>query len=152
MSPRLCLIFATLFGLLAVGLGAFGAHGLSDNGYIERQHADTSAKNVAGVEFPASYKYLQDYHTGVRYHMWHTLALLGIGLWMQHRACRPLRIAAWAFTLGIILFSGSLYVIAIGGARMGGIPWGLVAPVGGTTLLIGWCAALVAACQTSSLD
>ena len=148
MSSRVCLILATLFGLLAVGLGAFGAHGLSDRGYLEERHSAVPPKNVAGMELPASYKYLEDYRTGVRYHMWHALALLGIGLRMRTRSCRTLNVAAWAMTLGIVLFCGPLYVIAIGGSRWAGVPWGLVAPVGGTLLMIGWIAAFIAACRS----
>jgi len=145
MSSRACLVLATLFSLLAVGLGAFGAHGLSDSGYLEKRHADVPAKNVAGMELPASYKYLQDYRTGVRYHMWHALALLAVGVWKRTQSNRSLSVAAWAWTLGITLFSGPLYIIAIAGSRWSGIPWGMVAPVGGTLLLIGWLAALIAA-------
>ena len=77
MSPRTCLILATLFGLLAVLLGAFGAHGLGDSdGYLQRKYASTEPKNIAGSSLPASYKYYLDYQTAVRYHMWHALALL----------------------------------------------------------------------------
>lgn len=146
MSPRTCLILATLFGFLAVLLGAFGAHGLGDSdGYLQRRYASAEAKNVAGEQLPASYKYYLDYQTGVRYHMWHALALLGIGLWKHRQPTRALNVAAWSLTAGIVLFSGALYVLVIGGPRFAGIPWGAIAPIGGTALLVGWIAALTAA-------
>ena len=69
LSARTCLTLAAVFGFLAVLLGAFGAHGLSDSGYLERQFADTEPKTVSGMSFPASYKYLQDFRTNVRYHI-----------------------------------------------------------------------------------
>lgn len=150
MSPKICLTLAALFGFLAVLLGAFGAHGLSDSGYLEKQYADMKPKSVAGMEIPASYKYLQDFHTGVRYHMWHALALFGIGLLMLKYPAPSLSVAAWCFVGGIVLFSGSLYVLVICGPKFGGITWGMVAPIGGTLQLVGW-AILAYRCATLSL-
>ena len=150
MSPRTCLILATLFGLLAVLLGAFGAHGLGDSdGYLQRKYASTEPKNIAGSSLPASYKYYLDYQTAVRYHMWHALALLGIGLWKRRQPSRALNVAAWSLTTGIILFSGALYVLVIGGPRFAGIPWGAIVPFGGTALLAGWIAAMTAAIRST---
>lgn len=138
MSPKLCLILAASFGFLAVLLGAFGAHGLSDSGYLERQYGEMKPKSVAGMELPASYKYLEDFHTGVRYHMWHSLALFGVGLLMLKYPSTALSVSAWCFVCGIVLFSGALYVLVICGPKFGGITWGLVAPIGGTLQLVGW--------------
>lgn len=138
MSARTCLTLAAILGFLAVLFGAFGAHGLSDTGYLERQYADYEAKNVAGHTLPASYKYLQDFRTGVRYHMWHALAMFGTGLLMLHRTSRLLSAAAWCFAGGIMLFSGALYVLVICGPKFAGVTWGLVAPIGGTLQLVGW--------------
>jgi len=145
MSSRICLILATLFGFLAVLCGAFGAHFLSDTGYLGRKYAEMDPKQVSGMLLTASYKYYQDFQTGVRYHMWHALALMVVGLWKHQRQSRALSVAAWSFTVGIILFSGALYLLVIGGPRFGGIPWGAVAPFGGAALLVGWISALVAA-------
>lgn len=146
MSSRHCLMLAGLSGFLAVLLGAFGAHGLGGaDGYLQEKYASAEAKNVAGMQQPASWKYYQDFQTGVRYHMWHTLALLGVGVWMRQQSSRALSVAAWSWTIGILLFSGALYVLVIAGPRAGGVPWGMVAPLGGTALMIGWLAALVAA-------
>ncbi|MCH2200725.1 MAG: DUF423 domain-containing protein [Fuerstiella sp.] len=145
MSSRTCLILAALFGFLAVLCGAFGAHFLSDTGYLERKYIGMDPKQVSGMLLTASYKYYQDFQIGVRYHMWHALALMAVGLWKHQGQSRALSVAAWSFTVGITLFSGALYLLVIGGPRFGGIPWGAVVPFGGTALLVGWISALVAA-------
>ncbi len=138
-------MLAAGFGFLAVLIGAFGAHGLSDTKYLKNKYADLKPKDVSGMELPAAYKYLQDFHTGVRYHMWHALALFGTGLLMLRKSTGVLSAAAWCFSTGIVLFSGALYVLVIGGPKFGGIPWGMVAPIGGTLLLVAWILLLVAA-------
>lgn len=138
MSARTCLTLAALFGFLAVLIGAFGAHGLSDSGFLKKKYADMDEKDVSGMKLPAAYKYLQDYRTGVRYHMWHALALFGVGLLMRIAPSKLLASAAWCFVGGILLFSGALYVLVVCGPDAGGIKWGMVAPIGGTLQLIGW--------------
>lgn len=137
MTSQLCLRLAAVAGFLAVLFGAFGAHGLNDSGYLEKKYADQE-KEIAGQSVPASYKYFQDFRTGVRYHMWHALALFGIGLLMRGRTDRLLSGAAWCMLGGILLFSGSLYLLVMAGPKFAGVPWGLVAALGGTTLLVGW--------------
>lgn len=138
MNARICLFLAAVLGFVAVGLGAFGTHGLSDKPYLQQKYADLPPKTIAGYDVPASYKYFQDYRTAVRYHMWHALALLAVGILLKGSSPKSLRAAAWCFLLGIVLFSGSLYLLVLAGPRWGGIPWGAVTPVGGTLLLAGW--------------
>ncbi len=138
MTPRLILVTAAISGLFSVLLGAFGAHGLNDTKYLERKYAETPPKIVAGMSVPASFKYFRDFETGVDYQLTHTVALLVCGLLMQQRCTRALRLSATSFSAGIVLFSGSLYVLVIGGPRLLGVPWGMVAPVGGTLLMVGW--------------
>jgi len=145
MNARLCLTLAALSGFLGVALGAFGAHGLNDTKYLENRYAELPEKNVAGQTFKASYKYFRDFETGVEYQLTHTAALLAVGLLMLHRHSRLLVLAAWCFCGGIVFFSGALYVLVICGPKAGGIPWGAVAPVGGTLQLIGWLALAAAA-------
>ena len=140
MSGRTCLCLAGCLGFLAVFLGAFGAHGLKDTKFLTEKYADLPPKIVAGHAIPASYKYFQDFETGVEYHMVHVLAMLATGLMLLHQPSRCLSLAAWCFLGGIVLFSGALYVLVIGGPRWLGVPWGMVAPVGGTLQLIGWLA------------
>lgn len=142
MSARICLTLAAVFGFLAVLTGAFGAHGLSGSesrpGFLERKYADTPPKKVAGMQQPASYKYLQDFRTGVRYQMWHAMALFGVGLLKRRVTSKLLSGAAWCFVGGIILFSGALYLLVVCGPDWLGVKWGLVAPIGGTLQLLGW--------------
>ena len=114
MSARLTLVVASLAMFLAVALGAFGAHAL---------------KSRLSAEMTAVW------HTAVQYHAWHAIALFALGLLMLHWPERlGLGFTAWMFVAGIVLFSGSLYVLALTGAR--GL--GAVTPIGGVALLVGW--------------
>ena len=114
MTAKLTLLIAAISGFLAVCLGAFGAHGLKDK---------------------LSANLLSAYETAVQYQFYHTLALLALGLLMLqlgHKA--SLQISAIAFTLGILLFSGSLYLLGLGGPS-----WlGPITPLGGIALIVGW--------------
>ena len=108
------LTIASISGLLAVVLGAFGAHALE-------AIADERAMDV--------------YETGVQYHFFHTLALLGNGLLAGQYPAKPLFwIPASLFTAGIVLFAGSLYLLG-----MTGLTWlGIITPIGGLSFLGGW--------------
>ena len=140
MNGKTCLCLASFLGFLAIFLGAFGAHGLKDTQYLANKYAEMPDKIVAGHPIPAAYKYAQDFETGVEYHIVHALAMLAVGLLMLHYPSRALSLAAWCFLGGIVFFSGALYILVIGGPRWLGIPWGMMAPLGGTLQLIGWLA------------
>ncbi len=122
-SARFALLAAGLFGLTAVGLGAFGAHGLE---------ASLSARGMTRA-----------WETAARYHLVHSLALLGAAAWLRSNpgaAGRRMGWAAGCWALGIIVFSGSLYALALGGPR-----WlGPVTPFGGIALMLGWLLAALA--------
>lgn len=114
MSARTALAVAAAAMFLAVALGAFGAHALKSR----------LAPDMAAV-----------WQTAVTYHAWHALALLGTGLVMLHWPERAgLSLVGWLFVAGIVLFSGSLYVMALTGVR--GL--GAVTPFGGVAFLAGW--------------
>ncbi len=115
------LVIAGVSGLLAVMLGAFGAHGLKDK-------IDASL--------------LSAFHTGVQYHFYHTLALLLVALWLvKFPQASALLWAGVAFIVGMLLFSGSLYALALGGPR-----WlGPVTPLGGISFMIGWLCVVISA-------
>lgn len=116
---RLFLMLAGFSGLLAVALGAFGAHGL---------------KQRLGEMLPV-------WQTAVLYHLVHTVALLGVGLWLAQRPAMSLNTAGGLFAAGILLFSGSLYVLALGGPR-----WlGPITPLGGLCFMLGWAVLTYAA-------
>jgi uncharacterized membrane protein YgdD (TMEM256/DUF423 family) len=132
-----------IFAALAVGLGAYAAHGL-DKYLVEKYAGQT--RDVVGQTVPAAEKYLADFRTGVNYQMSHALGLIAIGIVAQTRRCWGLQIAAWCFVLGILLFSGALYVIALKGPNWQGIRWGLVAPFGGMAYILGWVAFAISAC------
>ena len=122
--PAAAKLFLALGGaaaLLAVALGAFGAHGLKS-----RLPADMLAV----------------YQTGVQYHFYHALGLVLIGLAVLHLPdSAALRAAGWLMAAGILLFSGSLYALALSGER-----WlGAVTPIGGLAFLLGWAALVWAA-------
>jgi len=78
----------------------------------------------------------------VQYHVWHALALLGVALAWPHLPDHTwLRVAGWLFVAGLLLFCGSLYALALGAPRHAG----LVTPVGGLALILGWLALATAA-------
>lgn len=142
MSASRWLLLGAIFGGLSVGLGAFAAHGL-DKVFVEQYAGQTRV--VAGETVPLSKKFLNDFNTGAEYQMSHSLALLAVGLLAHRRASVRLVIAGAAFTVGIVLFSGSLYVLTLTGVTK----WGMVTPLGGVALLVGWIAlALEAAVGT----
>lgn len=111
---HLFLVLAGINGFIAVSLGAFAAHGL---------------KNALSPDLLATFQ------TGVQYHMYHALALLGIGVLSLHFPAQTLlKAAGFLFLAGIVLFSGSLYVLALSGIR-----WlGAITPLGGVAFLGGW--------------
>lgn len=106
--------------LLAVALGAFGAHGL-------KQHLSPEMLTI--------------YKTGVDYHMWHALGLILIGALGAHLPGNVL--LAWAgaiMVVGILLFSGSLYILSVTGIR-----WlGAITPFGGAAFIVAWALVLIA--------
>ena len=116
------LLVAAILGFLGVAFGAFGAHGL--RGRI-------SPEMMAVFEI------------GVRYQMYHVFALLAVAVAIgQFGQLRLLYVAGWSFIAGTLIFSGSLYALALTGTGM----FGAITPIGGVGLLIGWaCLAFVAA-------
>jgi uncharacterized membrane protein YgdD (TMEM256/DUF423 family) len=146
-SPGVCVTLGAVLAGLAVVAGAFGAHGLDS--YFARKYADAEAKSIAGMEVPASYKAIEDFHTAARYHMYHALALIAVGLVAARRPNRALSVAAWLFAAGILLFSGGLYVYTLTGQRF----WGVgPPPVGGLLFILGWLALAIGACPCGRND
>lgn len=107
---RLFVILGSFNLLLAVALGAFGAHGLKSR---------------------VSTEMLAVWQTAVLYHLVHALGLLLVGLLAVHL---PVRAPGWTLLCGIALFSGSLYVMVLTGYR----PLGMITPLGGVAFLAGW--------------
>ena len=115
-GARLFLLLGGLLALLAVIIGAFGAHGLKAR---------------------VSPEMLAVYQTGVQYHFYHALGISLVGLAFFHLPdSTALRVAGWLMVAGIFMFSGSLYGLALSGQK-----WlGAVAPIGGTAFILGWAA------------
>lgn len=116
MNARLALALAAALLFAAVAFGAFGAHALKTK----------LAPDQMAV-----------YQTAVQYHFWHALGLLAVGILLLHKAeSGALVAAAWLLAAGIVLFSGSLYLLAFTGVR--GL--GAVTPIGGAAFLAAWAA------------
>ena len=117
---RVFLLLAALAGFFGVALGAFAAHGLKGQ---------------------LSAEYLAVFQTGVHYQLVHALALFGVALLAAHI---PGRLVTWAgisFSIGILLFSGSLYALTLSGLSK----LGMITPLGGVSFLAGWlCLGLAA--------
>ena len=107
------LTIAAISGLLAVVLGAFGAHAL---------------KKMISPEM------LEVYKTGVQYQFYHTFALLAVGILMHFNTSKALKWSGYLFVVGIFLFSGSLYVMTITGIKA----LGIITPFGGTVWIAAW--------------
>ncbi len=139
-------IGAVLAGL-AVVTGAFAAHGL--DGMLQRKY-EGQTRTVLGRDIPAAEKYLGDFKTAAHYQMVHALALLFVGLLAATKSTTSLQIAGWSFLIGILVFSGTLYLLVVAGPRWLGVPWGAITPVGGLAFLVGWTALFLATLAKSS--
>ena len=114
MTPRGLAVAAALLLLVGVAAGAFGAHALRTR--------------VAG-------DLLAIFQTGVQYHLVHALGALAVAiLWLQRPQATALGTCGWLLVLGIVLFSGSLYALALSGIR----GFGAITPLGGLAWLVGW--------------
>lgn len=117
------IVAGAFFAMLAVMLGAFGAHALK-----EKLAADM----------------LQVFETGVRYQFYHSFALLATGVIYFSFPAKSVKMATASFVIGILLFSGSLYAMALmsmNGMSIGKL--GIITPVGGAFFIIGWMQLLV---------
>lgn len=111
---KIILLIASALGAVAVMLGAFGAH---------------SFKSILEANGT-----LETFNTAVKYHFFHTLAMILVALLMDKYASKLLEYSAISMLAGIVLFSGSLYILALSGVTK----WGVVAPFGGLAFIIGW--------------
>lgn len=105
---------SAVLGALGVMIGAFGAHALSN---MLQETGRTAT-----------------FETAVKYQMYHVLALLATGLLLDRYASKWFEYAGWSYIAGIIIFSGSLYILCLSNVSK----WGAVTPFGGLALIIGW--------------
>lgn len=122
-TPRTFLVLGAVLAALGVAAGAFGAHGLAGQVPAER---------------------LATFETGARYHLVHALALVLVGILAERwAASRALRAAGWLLVAGVLIFSGSLYLLVLTDT-----PWlGAVTPLGGVAFIAGWLALAWAAAR-----
>lgn len=124
---KLFLIAGAINGFLSVALGAFGAHALKER---------------------LSEKYLAIWETAVQYQMFHAVALIAIAILMHPNllgASGALSTAGYAILIGIIIFSGSLFALALSGVGI----LGAITPIGGVAFLVGWVMLIVAVAKSS---
>ena len=123
MSAKIGIVLAGLFGFIGVAAGAFGAHGLRDR---------VSARD------------LEIWQTGAQYQQLHAVALLAMALWAMHarasgQATGLHGVAMVLFTAGMLIFSGTLYAMTLGGPRF----LGAITPLGGLCLLGAWATVVI---------
>jgi uncharacterized membrane protein YgdD (TMEM256/DUF423 family) len=125
MKNKAILITASLLAALAVALGAFGAHGLK------------------ALILPEK---LEVFKTGVQYHFYHAFALALVGVVSQFIDNQWLKCSSWLFGVGILLFSGSLYLLTYFTiANTEGGKWvGAITPIGGLCFIFGWLSLVLA--------
>ena len=111
------LVIASISGALAVMIGAFGAHGLKP--------------------ILTNYQTLDAFEKASKYHFYHTFALLFCGIWMyifKSTETAQIQYAAYSFLIGIVIFSGSLYTLAVTNIKI----LGAITPIGGLAFIVGW--------------
>lgn len=121
-SSRLWMVLAGLNGAIAVGMGAYGAHGFDD-----------------APEYLA-----RSFNTGVQYHLWHALALVAVAWLASYTDGLLTRLSGAAFMSGIILFCGTLYIFG----ATGDLPMAGLAPAGGISLMAAWALLALAALRS----
>lgn len=126
-TSKFFMMMAATNGFLATAFGAFGAHAL---------------KSVISSEMLAVYQ------TGVQYQFYHSLALLLLSLIILHYDNTTLKAAGWLFLLGIVLFSGSLYLLAVTGVKY----LGIITPFGGATFILGWFALVIGGSRSRQIS
>jgi uncharacterized membrane protein YgdD (TMEM256/DUF423 family) len=120
MAAKVFALMGSIFAFLSVATGAFGAHALT--------------QRVDG-------RMLEIWETAARYQMYHALALFVVAWLVSQTQATSAVVAGWAFAAGIVVFSGSLYVMVLSGHK-----WlGAITPIGGVAMLVGWFCCVLAA-------
>lgn len=125
LTQRTTLLIASVSGILAVALGAFGAHALKD--------------------LLVSNNRIETYELATRYHFYHTLALIGVSILTDKFPGKYIQLSTAFLLLGMILFSGSLYILSLTNITK----FAIVTPFGGVFMIAGWAALLMAIVKKS---
>jgi uncharacterized membrane protein YgdD (TMEM256/DUF423 family) len=134
MSPRIWILLGALLAAIAVGLGAYHAHGLE------------KVLHERGLEGDELQRKMHDFDTGVRYQMFHALALICVGLFALQAPTNWLNAGGALFVAGMVLFSACLYVPILAAMKLPP----LLVPAGGLSFILGWIAVAIAAFVTDS--
>jgi uncharacterized membrane protein YgdD (TMEM256/DUF423 family) len=125
MFAKQWMLAGSVFGFFSVALGAFGAHALKES---------------------LSERSLEIFQTGVQYQMFHSLALLALGVWSALQPSVSTSFSGYAFVTGVVLFSGSLYALAVTQIHY----LGMITPLGGVSFLLGWASFAWSVLKSSS--
>ncbi|MDG1872327.1 MAG: DUF423 domain-containing protein [Mariniblastus sp.] len=128
------IFLGAIFAGLAVGLGAFGAHGLED--FLKDRHAEAPELFLRRMD---------NWGTAALYQMHHALGLIAVGLIALSRPSKWLNVAGWCFFAGILFFSGSLYALVLTEIKV----LGAITPLGGVSFILGWIALATGGCCLS---
>ena len=131
-EARRWLLVAAVTGALAVVLGAFGAHGVPT--YLKS----------CGLDAPAIADRLHDFNTAARYHMYGALFLFGSAILIDRSTARSPTVAAWCMLMGIVVFSGAVYAVALVPDEQRAT-FGMLAPIGGSLMIAAWVALAIGA-------
>ncbi|MFU8803006.1 MAG: DUF423 domain-containing protein [Bradymonadaceae bacterium] len=120
MAVKAFALMGSIFALISVGAGAFGAHALADR---------------------VDARMLEVWETAARYQMYHALALFVAAWLLSQTHATSAIVGGWAFVAGILVFSGSLYIMVLSGHK-----WlGAITPIGGVAMMVGWFCCILAA-------
>ena len=119
---------AVILGALTIIIGAFGAHGLQKKDFGDKSAHFLTVEGEKIAQTPIKDRMLKNFETGVRYHAWHTLAILVLSLVPGTRK------SVFCFLGGVIIFSGSLYAMTL----LVMPKLGMITPIGGLLFIIGW--------------
>ena len=122
---KIFVLLGSIFALIGVGAGAFGSHALADR---------------------VDQRMIEIWETAVQYQMYHALALFAVAWLHEQTGAVTSLVAGWSFTAGILVFSGSLYLMVFTGAR----GRGAITPVGGVAMLVGWFCCILTALKLGS--
>ncbi|MDJ0881931.1 MAG: DUF423 domain-containing protein [Gammaproteobacteria bacterium] len=126
MTARGCLLSGIILMMLGVMIGAFGAHSIQDQ---------------------LSARFLQTWQTATEYHFYHALGLIGLGIYYRETGLDPwTKLCGWLLLIGIVLFSGSLYLLVLSGHS-----WlGMITPLGGISFIAAWLSWAISVIKNAS--
>lgn len=147
MKPHVWFICGAIMAALAVGNGAFAAHGLRDN--LAKRYSELLPSGTPDYELDDLIrKRIGDFDTGARYQMYHAFGLMLLGFTAARKPSKMWTAAGVCFFFGIVLFSGCLYALVLTNKT-----WlGMVVPIGGVLFIVGWVLTAIAGRKLGAPD